>query len=329
MSWSAVHVHYHQPQDNLLADGIAPAVVAARSHASRWFFLRYWERGPHIRLRFRYDDGNGEAALQSVRAALEAYIARHPSTSSLSPERLAAVLLGLARLEGTDGTAIPIADNTVVAWPYEPEGAKYGGPLGIDVAEELFERSSDAVIETLRAVRAGEASRPGIAFAMMLAAARAGSRNEIDSADFLATYCRFWSRYVGEDGRSAWGRSLAEKERALLPHAAEVLAGTTNDGSAGAAALERWRDAVGHALERLDAQAGRILPAVTIGAPWATAAERRDIVLLNYLHTHNNRLGVLPAQEAYLAYLAHHVVCRLAGVTEREDLITAPAAARE
>ena len=47
----------------------------------------------------------------------------------------------------------------------------------------------------------------------------------------------------------------------------------------------------------------------------AAPRQRRNFLLLNYLHTHNNRFGIPPAQEAYLAFLAHHVLCEQLGVT--------------
>jgi thiopeptide-type bacteriocin biosynthesis protein len=314
VSWHSLHIHYYTSPDHLLVESIAPLVASCRAgRLSRWFFLRYWKRGPHLRLRFLLDEAAEEATLRAVQEEIGEYLARRPSTAEL-PEVLKDSLRTLARLEGDNEQEYEIApDNTIWLHPYEPEYNRYGGKLGVALAEGLFEASSDIALDVLGIINEAPARRLGISFVMMLAGLRGAGMSEESIADFLVAYYRFWSRYLPDDIAAAWSDGLEEKQRSLLPRAAAVLSDSSPNGSQVGDALARWRSAVGDVVAVVDKQADDILPEVIMPVQNVPIAHRRDFLLLNYLHTHNNRLGVVPAHEAYLAYLAHQVVCRLAG----------------
>ena len=99
--------------DRVLRDAIAPVV---RSHEGPWFFLRYSDPDPHVRVRFR---GEPARLLGEVLPALERSLA--PLFES-----------GLAR--------------KLVLDTYDREIERYGGDRGIELVEELFWRDSEAVL---------------------------------------------------------------------------------------------------------------------------------------------------------------------------------------
>ncbi|ATB27146.1 lantibiotic dehydratase [Melittangium boletus] len=108
--------------DRLLAGSLGEAIekVLATGAAERWFFLRYWDPDAHLRLRFQ-----GE------------------------PRRLEAEVWPLLR------SACAAAMEAGHAWrlqwdTYEREVERYGGPVGIELAEALFQADSDAVLSLLR-----------------------------------------------------------------------------------------------------------------------------------------------------------------------------------
>jgi hypothetical protein len=187
---------------------------------------------------------------------------------------------------------------------------------------KLFETSSDIALKVLSFINQAHERRLGISFAMMLAGLSGAGLSEQSIADFLAAYCRFWSRYLPEDIATAWSSGLEERQQTLLPRAEAILSDRASPGSQINDALSQWKSAVHIATETLDRQASDILPGVVMPGPDASLEQRRDFLLLNYTHTHNNRLGVVPAHEAYLAYLAHHAVCRLAGFAPRTEAHT-------
>ena len=326
MNWQSLHIHYYASPDLLLAQGVAPLVAGRRGDdLAHWFFIRYWKGGPHVRLRLLLDDATAASTLNDVRAEIENYLARHPSTGQL-PFAIEDSLRMLAKLEADDARSLEVMpDNTVLVHPYEPEYDRYGGRAGVALAESLFEASSDVVLEALKIISTAPARRLGISFAMMLAGLRGAGMSEERMADFLVGYYRFWVRYLPDEIPAAWSIGLEEKQRSLLPYATAVLSDNSPAGSSQVGeGLSRWRSAVSDAVNGLDRQAGDILPAVSMPIKDATPEQLRDFLLLNYLHTHNNRIGVTPGHEAYLAYLAHHAVCRLAGLSPKLETRPAP-----
>jgi thiopeptide-type bacteriocin biosynthesis protein len=108
-AWLSVYVH-GDDLTALLRSGIRPFVEETRALCERFFFIRYWEGGPHIRLRMRPADGVELEVLRS-------------------------------RVDGAFGT--------VVHAPYEPELERYGGTQRMEIAERQFEASSRAVLTVL------------------------------------------------------------------------------------------------------------------------------------------------------------------------------------
>ena len=56
-SWLSVHLFYNEPWEEFLQKAVEPYVNTAiqTGIATQYFFIRYWERGPHIRLRLKGD----------------------------------------------------------------------------------------------------------------------------------------------------------------------------------------------------------------------------------------------------------------------------------
>ncbi|MYT25707.1 hypothetical protein GTW69_36490, partial [Streptomyces sp. SID7760] len=85
--------------------------------AGDWFFIRYHEGGPHLRIRFRGAGSGGDAARDAAALAAE---------------------LALAAAGTTPATGTwPGRHGEVRVVAYEPETERYGGPPALPVAEEL------------------------------------------------------------------------------------------------------------------------------------------------------------------------------------------------
>lgn len=314
--WHSLHIHYYDPQDALLLDAIAPLVNSDQnSRPLRWFFLRYWKQGPHIRLRLFLEDSTAGAILSTAQTRISEYLVEHPSTNAPPDTRLKEILAAIANLDGLDQQQAQelVPDNTLRLDHYEPEYDKYGGEIGVALAEDLFEQSSEITLDLLSLIRGKSAQRFGIGLTMMLSGLRGAGLDEAEIADFLATYSRFWSRYSSQLVKVDWSLDFDERKRAFAPHVASVLSDRVPAEYPTAAALARWREVIRNATHSLESRADEILPKVTMAGPNLTLPQRRQFVWFNYFHTHNNRFGVMPAQEAYVAYLGHHVVCALAG----------------
>jgi hypothetical protein len=130
-------------------------------------------------------------------------------------------------------------------------------------------------------------------------------------ARFFADYCLLWSPYVFDTFLGTWPELLRAHTATLARHATAVLAAADPD-PVGAA--------IRTALDGVDRAGPAVLAAVTLAGPDAPPWRRRQVLLTSYLHTHNNRLGLIPQQEALLGFLGHHVLSARAGRPAEADL---------
>ncbi|GGW97021.1 lantibiotic dehydratase [Streptomyces noursei] len=128
--WLYAKIHVPRArQPEVLARHLGPLTdpgLLRRAGVDRWFFVRYEDPAPHIRLRF------------------------HGTPESLWPVLLPE-LHAWARAREEAGVL-----GKVVLDTYEPEVERYGGPAALTHAERFFHADSEAVVALL----AGSAARP-------------------------------------------------------------------------------------------------------------------------------------------------------------------------
>jgi thiopeptide-type bacteriocin biosynthesis protein len=105
--------------ERVLTEAVAPIVRALpRDEQTRWFFIRYADPEWHVRVRF-----------------------------CGRPEQLGALLPGIERALRPFHSAGAL--RRVALDTYEPELDRYGGPIGMALAEAMFEADSNAALEIL------------------------------------------------------------------------------------------------------------------------------------------------------------------------------------
>ncbi|GII79999.1 lantibiotic dehydratase [Sphaerisporangium rufum] len=107
-------------QTELLRDRLPVLTDALPECVDRWFFIRYFDPAPHLRLRFHGD-----------------------------PARLAAEVLPLVHDWSADLCRAGLA-RAMLLDAYEPEVDRYGGPAALEAAERVFHADSVAVLAQLR-----------------------------------------------------------------------------------------------------------------------------------------------------------------------------------
>ncbi|WP_441245975.1 thiopeptide-type bacteriocin biosynthesis protein [Kitasatospora sp. McL0602] len=290
--WESLHVFAHGDRSTADHLYLAAAEEGRRAIgeglASGWFALRYWEGGPHIRLRLRDT---------------------RPGLADAVAERLAARTGTLPGTEPFDGVAFPNqagSPSTVEAFGWQPTGtvlrpgyrpdtARYGGPEAMPLGEDLFQLSSEIAAEALPDILSGT-SRTGTAL-KLLAAHVAGLLDAGFDEVTIGTALR----------RSA----LAAAARPGAPRA-DVPAARARAECEYEQQPEQFRAAVG----RLRAEAGRLS-----GLPGRWAAAVHDYArqlqalgpdlqrgpwpaLTSQWHMLANRLGVSVSGESFLTWLA-------------------------
>ncbi|MFQ6144441.1 lantibiotic dehydratase [Streptomyces seoulensis] len=110
-------------QDEILADRLPAFLAEMPCEVRRWFYVRYHDDAPHLRLRFH---GEPEVLTGALLPRLTAWVRDLSDTGP--PHRL-------------------VLDT------YDPETERYGGLAGMSAAEAFFEADSRACLEQIRLLR--------------------------------------------------------------------------------------------------------------------------------------------------------------------------------
>jgi hypothetical protein len=155
--WISTHVFYQGDQNTLLADGIAPLLgeLAEDGLTTASFFLRYWEGGPHIRLRVLPAHKRESVHVRErITTQLREYLRAHPSPSRMSQRDYDLSAPRLAAQEGMRRhRKLLYPNNSVIRIPYRREHERYGHGRRMRAVERHFAESSSLALTFL-------ASRP-------------------------------------------------------------------------------------------------------------------------------------------------------------------------
>ncbi len=293
--WTCWHAFHHGDAgevDRLLVEGVGPAVarITERRHPQGWFYLRYWDGGPHVRVRVQ---GLDEQRALDLAAALRSWLREHPPERTRDPaEHYAA--------HGVEPAGRPWhAHGEVVGAGYDPEFDRYGGAAAMDLAEDLFVASTRLALGALPRVGGDPARRLGVAFTFFAAGVLALCPDPLDAALLLRRYV-LGARWNGEGGsvdvaaaRAAaernWERNAPAYSRRL-----DAVIDACGDGESGAGAVRGWHRTVRAYVEKV-----RAVGAESGLGPWATEAG----ITLSQLHMFNNRLGTGITDEYQVAWL--------------------------
>ncbi|WP_051969186.1 thiopeptide-type bacteriocin biosynthesis protein [Kitasatospora azatica] len=208
--WHSFHLFLHsdtEEVDRFLADELAPLLdqLVAEGRADAWFFIRYGEGGPHLRVRVR--------GLQPAAAA------ELPATLGRLSKAVPAV----------DGPW-PSNHGEVRLMPYVPETDRYGGAAALPEAEEVFTVSSRVAVLALRRPQGG-AGRLALGVDLAHTTALALGMDRLAAAQWLRRHAASW-RWVTEvpllPGAAVHARVnsvFALQHDALVQRAAALRAG--------------------------------------------------------------------------------------------------------
>ncbi|MBR8740363.1 thiopeptide-type bacteriocin biosynthesis protein [Nocardiopsis sp. MG754419] len=289
MSWITAHCYYHQDPAVVITSVVAPTMREMGDRVPRWFYVRYWAGGPHVRFRLWVPDAEDRATARGhIEDRFAELVARHPSRTPADPADYAR-LAGLIGHADDDGGGDLLPDNTLTWDSYRPETEMYGGPEAMAHVEEFFTASSRDALAYV-----GTDTDP-IARAVWC---MAGGLATVGDADWTARFAdhmvRGWlGEQIGPQWQAvvdqAWQRS-GDRVRRLVRHALTAEPAGTDD---------RWLTAC-HRLQRglgeLSEQ-GRLRPPADM-RPHDIEHLDRGIITLSALHMHNNRLGVHMEREA-------------------------------
>lgn len=145
-TWISLHAFHHGDLDELLLHGVRPLVTRLRQEEliDGFFFLRYWDGGPHLRIRLSPVTAAAAPDVRGIALGrLRDHLTAHPSRDLPDLGGYAASAARLAAGEGmTDYLRAPLPNNTVHEIPYRPETDRYGEGASLAAAERHFTESS-------------------------------------------------------------------------------------------------------------------------------------------------------------------------------------------
>lgn len=295
--WTAFHIFMHDAtkQDPFIQEWLivkAKALVAEKA-AESWFYLRYWDGGPHLRIRFLNLKNEAEV-LEQIQKGVKGY---HAEASLSAQEYYAS--------HSFDGEPVEVEklawhnDGDVVVYPYEPEYLRYGGHEAIVVNEEVFYASSQIASAIISATAGKFEQRLQLSLKFMICSIFSILPDDEALKMFAMHYAEFWRGHAqGVDVKTS------EQASALLRQSIEVFKQETLNGKAtGAVAI--WiallKQSAGSFRQiYLD---GNLISPVD-GAKVATEDQFKMTLMSmigSQIHMLNNRLGVSTAYEFVLA----------------------------
>jgi hypothetical protein len=268
-TWRSWHLHVSDLRvgatDQILNQVVRPA-LANRSHP--WFFVRYWQYGPHIRLRVANLDDQAAVHLEGVlrRRLDEVPGGAGPTLSDEDYRRQAAPLAAA----GEGGQALEVGN----LWPpgvysqaYHPELDRYGGAPLLASSEALFQTASSLALAFVGR-QAPEGARCGLGFQATRAAL-----GVLGDAERRGAFCRRagagWQAWAARGGAAGQGKYPAP------------VAASPREGHL-APPVRRWVD--------------QLRSSMTLWRD-ATSETVAEQILQSHVHMLHNRLGLSVSQE--------------------------------
>ncbi|MEM8907428.1 MAG: thiopeptide-type bacteriocin biosynthesis protein [Bacteroidota bacterium] len=320
--WLSAYLYYNEPWETFLVEAVAPYIKTAMQTgiAEQYFFIRYWDRGPHIRLRFK---GAAGAVNRILRPNLEEHFLSYFDSK---PSQ---------RTDPNYPPSFPehfkwIPNNSVVFVPYEAEIRRYGGPEAIHLAELQFQASSDVALHSLeRRFRnwsyddaLGLAIKLHLIFvdAMRMDLSEAMAFFHFLYHNWLPRSFRYYHKKLSradylrqaQEVTEAFAQSFDLQKANLIPFHQALWEALKTGDEFEEATLNQWRQSNQSIREQLGklAEQGQLVD----------RPSEEEYALLNnsvldqlkllcwsiygdYFHMTNNRLGILNRDEGFVAYL--------------------------
>lgn len=269
MKWYSLHLFYYDKQDIFISECVYRVLNNYDEH--HYFFIRYWEGGPHIRLRIKSNNYNH---ILYIAKSIRTYMSRNPSKIKIDKKRYISNMMELYHKECRDDYNFKLySNNTVIFQKYIPETKKYLGKEGVSIAENEFIYSSRLALKFIQSnVKKSQKCIISSVYAKQLLDCFYSSNSE--KLKFLKNYLDFWENFEG-DSLNDYFKSL------FVP--SNIVNNLEN-------ILNQCNNKKIHANYLKD-----------INKQYSYVPYAYKIFLFNFIHLFNNRLGLVPKDEMLIA----------------------------
>ncbi|MEQ9441164.1 MAG: thiopeptide-type bacteriocin biosynthesis protein [Cyclobacteriaceae bacterium] len=322
-TWLAAHLYYAEPWEAFLKEAVQPFAeqILQGQLAEQYFFICYWEKGPHIRLRFLAPTSRLERV---IKPKLMDYFSRyfhHRPSFRKEPAWLAEL--------PEEQAWYP--NDSIQFIAYEPEINRYGGEQAMTVAEQQFCSSSRTILSAMAESQQWSYERAlGAGIQLHLSMLYQLGLSQTEACQFFHQIFTNWlpRAYVQrgeavtpamlhqrkEEVVQAFDQSYNRQKEQILPMVRTLWEGLEEQADFGQPWLRQWMDdmqkVAGHiATVQKNGQLGQPTHfVVNPSLPVAPAHQIRWAIYDSYVHMTNNRLGILNRDEGYLGYLLLRVL---------------------
>lgn len=141
MEWKSVHIFIHdfRSLDDYIKSEFCNLIARLEVKFEKFFYIRYWLGGPHIRLRFKLkDEGDYDMVLHHIKSNLKMYLKDKEVELVNKGSYYKKEMLELENIKEVGW----YDHGSVQEIAYEPEYDRYGGRDKIQIAEGIFHNSS-------------------------------------------------------------------------------------------------------------------------------------------------------------------------------------------
>lgn len=297
-NWLSSYVYFkgdiYEPEcDKIILEIIEPLILYGKEKKwfDKYFFIRYSERGTHVRLRFFGDTGTLN---NNFKQYIENYIHNFADNELLS-------------------FPLPAPDqpehNSSLLWTdYEPEIERYGGEEAIKIAEEFFYYSSETAIELIKQMDLNDRSaRLGKGLLTTLILIYVFLPDRLKASTFFNQYSGGYLSALGttEDLKSMWVdafNSGFDKQSVKLIEFINMIWGALESSDELSETLDIYKNNMMIIKEK-------IKTLFDVGSLNKNGYKIEDwygcvrMIVSSYVHMMNNRLGVSIKEEAYISHL--------------------------
>ncbi len=299
------YIYYAEPWESLLLGAVHPLVkkLVDQELITQYFFIRYWEQGPHLRLRLKKSPTATEAEVSKiVLENLNNFILKYPSKLFLSPEMEEHKLKESWR-----------NNNQVLSISYQPETARYGGQAGLPLAELQFFASSRVVLnELIETPNWSYDIALGAAIKLHLGFAFSTGMTQENVVKFFEKNCRDWLPRAIDNSENKlqqkqilaqFEKAYSTQKPAIFPYIQGIWEELKNNPTgSGSSSWENWLSINQAVYTNL-----KLLSQGDLLEFNLDHHNEPDAVIWNmlsdFLHMTNNRLGVLNRDEGFLAFM--------------------------
>lgn len=310
--WASFHIFYGGQTDALITGAIHPVVkdLLDNGDINAYFFIRYWNGGPHVRLRLRVNPATTNERLIEAIAPIQNYVHEYPG-ESLGEENyhdLSKFMVDFRDQFIGDRTQAALhletpeplqPSNTLQRRPYRFDAQRYGGSSLRGSIEDHFFYASEQAFDILNRTPGAMGKRRALALRMMAAGAVSLRLSPGEAAAMFRDYFSAAHKILPEDRAGLIERQGSE----LFAREQEDLRRVINSLYKDEFTSPDGQDYAGVLLDSW----GRHLK--TVLAEIARVERRKELtnsaqnILMDFLHMFNNRLGTPVIEELFMSYL--------------------------